>query len=420
MKMVGTSIMSAADAAIRIASLLVIVKIVAVTSGPEGIATFGQIQGLLAIATVLCSGAFPVGLVVYTAREHLSAANKMTRTRQAVGLAIALSAAACIPLFLAAGEVTELLLLPRSFRWIIAILGAALLPISLHTIVVALLNGTGRIADFLKVKVAASLLLLVLGVVLTLHNGGEGAALALVLSPFLSILFSGVILKQAGFLERQWITPALNIDAARTYLPFWLMSLSSAAAAPVSYLLCRTLVGQELGWSTAGAWDASVRIGETFLLVVSSALAVYYVPKLSQCTTRMEENKLVRQVLLFALSFSIPTSVFIFYYSEYFLTILFSKNFTASQEMLKIQLIASLLRVVAWIYSYHMIVRQNVLVFLLAEISFGATLYAATAYFVEQAGLVGAGWAFVLSSALYLAICTLYYYSTKSKNSFAP
>ena len=115
--------------------------------------------------------------------------------------------------------------------------------------------------------------------------GTAGALLGQVLAPALALAILALLYVRnvAGSIAG-WL-PSLSWKGIKDFLPFWVMSMISALSTPFVLLLCRLDLARQLGWRDAGIWDATLRIGDLYIVVVTTALTIYYVPKLSTSTT---------------------------------------------------------------------------------------------------------------------------------------
>lgn len=69
------------------------------------------------------------------------------------------------------------------------------------------------------------------------------------------------------------------------------MALTSAVTTPVASLLIRNYIGNHISLAAAGYWQAIWYISTMYLMVVTTALGVYYLPKLSEIKNERELKK---------------------------------------------------------------------------------------------------------------------------------
>ena len=69
------------------------------------------------------------------------------------------------------------------------------------------------------------------------------------------------------------------------------MALVSIATVPISHLIIRNYIGENLSWDDAGYWQGMWYISTMYLLVVTTSLGVYFLPKLSEIQDKLELKK---------------------------------------------------------------------------------------------------------------------------------
>ena len=60
------------------------------------------------------------------------------------------------------------------------------------------------------------------------------------------------------------------------------MAITSALTVPVSHMIVRNYIGENLSWDDAGYWQGIWYISTMYLMVITTSLSVYYLPKLSE------------------------------------------------------------------------------------------------------------------------------------------
>ena len=409
MNLLKTSTLSALETAVKLASGFLVIKFLAVTVGPAGVATFGQFQNFVSAAMLFCSGAFTAGLVRYAAEFVGSDEKSEFYYQNAVGIGTALSLLLALVLLLFAEPISAQVLDEPAYAWVFRVFAVALLPLTWYQIIIAVLNGRGRLLRLIIGKLAASIILLVAAVLLVYSLGMEGGLLSLALAQALAF-FAGLylLLGEEGF-RSAWCRPRLSLTGLRDFAPYWLMSMATVVSTPTVLMLSRTYLGESLDWHAAGQWEAALKIAELYLLVITTALLTYYVPKLSAARTGSEERQIIHTVLLFALIASAVLASGVYLLRDWVVLILFSASFAEAAQILPLQLLGSVIKIVAWVIAYHMLIKKRLLLFLGSEILFGASFYLLFVVLVDRFGLIGTAWAYLANYCLYGSFCFIYY-----------
>lgn len=409
MNLIKTSFLSALETGIKLASGFLVLKYLSIKTGPEGIATFGQFQNFVAATTATCAGAFTTGLVRYVSESYKQGASR-TYVERATGFASLLLAIVALPLLLFPGSLSDLIFGTTDFAWAFICLALAMPLGVLFQIALALLNGSGQVRELIISKSASSLLLLALSVLLVTFFGLAGGLASLVLAPASAIIVAFLLLGRApSQIDWTWFKPKLDTTGLRQFGPYWIMSMTTVVSTPVVLMLVRTSIGDQLGWTSAGYWEASWRIAELYLLVITTALSVYYIPRLSQLAAGRQERRLVLKTVAFASSTSAVLALGIYVLRDFVVAIMFSSDFLPVADILAPQLLGSIVRIGCWVIAYHMIVRGKVALMVLSELFFGFTLYASSVYLTHEVGLIGASYAFLANALAYMCFSVLYY-----------
>jgi len=403
-----TSLLSAIETGIKLSAGFLVLKYLSVLTGPKGIATFGQFQNFVAGVTAMCSGAFATGLVRYVSETRGTHSSK-PYVQRATGVACLLLLLLTVPLLSIPGPISAAIFGTKDLAWVFMCLAVALPFTVLFQIILALLNGSGRIRELIVAKSASSLLLLAVSIILVTLFGVRGGLAALVLAPASAVAVAIALMLRLPQIDLTWFRPQLSRGAMREFLPFWIMSMTTVISTPLVLVLIRTSIGEQLGWQAAGYWEASWKIAELYLLVITTALTVYYVPHLSRAAPGPAEKSIVLRTLVFALGTSFVLAMTIYILRDLVVSVLFSDEFLPVAAILGPQLAGSVIKIGGWVTSYHMIVRGNVYALVLSELVFGFLLYISSVYLVAHVGIIGASYAFLANAVLYAAFSIAYY-----------
>lgn len=66
------------------------------------------------------------------------------------------------------------------------------------------------------------------------------------------------------------------------------MALVSALCVPISHVMVRKYLTNDLGQVSAGYWEAMFRFSSAYLIVLTSTLSVYLLPRLSELKSLQE------------------------------------------------------------------------------------------------------------------------------------
>lgn len=401
MTLVKTSLLNSVAVGVKVASTLVLNKILAIYVGPGGYAIIGQFQNAVSIAVQLAGGIFSTGVTKATAQHFDDEETQHAIWKTAIRISLCTSIlAGFILLFI--GNWAAIWLLKRVdladvFIW----LGLALPAMAANNLLLAILNGRKEVRTYVTANIIGSILsLLVIG---TLAYCFElyGALVAFTINPALVLLATATMATRKEWFKAKYLWGKVNRNILRELSGFGLMGLTTALTVPISYLLIREHLVNKLGLSAAGYWQASWKISEVYLMLITSTLSVYYLPRIAEIRNSAELKKEIISVYKFIMPLVIFGAITIYLLRDFIIHLLFTADFMPMKELFPWQLAGDVVKIGAWILGYVILGRAMVKVFILTEITFSLSLVVLTWLLVERFGLVGVSMAYAINYSLY-------------------
>lgn len=286
------------------------------------------------------------------------------------------------------------------FRWF-----GLLLPLmGLNVWALGVLNGLKSFRLFNAVSIAGNIAGLIITVGLTKWYLLEGALYAAILTQALSGIISLIAIFKVYHREIQ-LTVRLPGLVLKGLFSYSLMALVSACTIPLSQLLIRNFLIVNESVESAGLWEALNRISGIHLLLVTTTLITYYLPRLSE----IKENKLVRKEVYMVSRYVIPavfcSSLAIFIFRKEIINILFTPEFGGLEPLFMFQMAGDLLKICSWLLAMLFIAKAKAVVYISGEVLFTASLYFSTIVLVRYFGLIGATYSYALNYFLYFIYC---------------
>ncbi|MCF2848675.1 O-antigen translocase [Pseudoalteromonas sp. ACER1] len=386
---------------------LVINKAISLFVGPSGLAVIGQFQNISQLAMVASQGAINKGVVKYTAEYSKNEEDLTTLLATAIKITIVCSIIVGVALILLSGYLSGEFLTNKNFAFIFVIFGFTIVFYSLNSLLLAILNGLKEIKQLILINVVQSLYSLVFTTVLIYFFGLKGALIALVTNQ--SIIFLYIIwkLRNHKVINLGLLKGVYNTAIAIKLRRFALMAITSAIAIPISHLVIRNYLVDNLGWEQAGYWQAIWYISTMYLMVVTTTLGVYFLPKLSEIT----DKKALRSELLNGYRIILPivmlVSAAIFFLKDFIVYILFSDDFKPMRELFLWQLVGDVIKIAAWLLSYLMLAKAMAKSYMAVEVLFNVIFVFISIFMVNSYGLIGMTYAFATSYSIYFVTVLL-------------
>ena len=415
MNIYKVSFISSIETVVKLVAGFVILKLLAFYAGPEGVAKFGQFQNFLTIIIVFIAGSFVTGLVRFisensNAKKQVSL-NKLSNTdyiRGAFSFGFLASSLISIVLILAAHSLSRYIFDTDEFATIFYILAPSLFFIVIYQVYVAYLNGARKIKEMILIKLISSLTLLFIGAALVYLYGLYGSLVGLMSMQFVAGVFAVKVLWSLPSFSWEWFKLDFNKKVQFDLSSYWLMSLMSLISSALVLMLIRKHIAIEDSWASAGLWEAMWKISELSMLLVTTSLAVYYVPMLSKAHTNLEQISLLIKVITLGLAIACTISGGIYVLREFVISTLFSKDFLDIAGVIKFQLMGGILRIIGWVIGFHMLIKARPTVFIMSELIFGLTFYVLSISLFDTYGILGLTYAFLANNILFLLAGLVY------------
>jgi Membrane protein involved in the export of O-antigen and teichoic acid len=402
MSLVRAGAWSALGTAARLGAALVLVKLVAWLAGPAGVGRLGQFMSVMSLLAVLAGGGISAGIVKYVA-EYRDDPERLARLLgSALGYAMAAACTMACAALLFAQPLATWLMGDPGYESLIRVLAVAQLGIAFVNYVLAVINGFMDVRRLALVQVAGSVLSVGLALGLARWLGLYGALLAVVLGQLFWLLVGLPAWWRSPYFHRGMLRMRFDREMTRRLAAFSLMSLSSALLPPLVNIAVRDHLATAFGWEQVGYWQAVTRVSDAYLLFFTTAINIYYLPKLASTQDRAAlaaELHAAARILLPA----VAASAALVYACRGWITwLLFSTDFAPANALYAAQLVGDVVKIAAFILSYLMLAKAMTRLFIVSEcvfaLSYLVLVFACTARF----GLPGAMLAFALNYAAYL------------------
>jgi len=388
----------------RLLAGLVVVKIIAVYIGAQGLGQLGQFMSLMSMITMMAGGGISSGIIKYVAeyqenpvelRQYVGAASMVTLIASVV-LGVLLSAAA--------PSISTWLFRTDQYTHVIRVLAIAQVAIAGTNFFLGLVNGQKRVRTFAFIS-ATGAVAGAFGVAIgSMYYGLTGAMYGLIWMPacyFLLLLpWSRLGLKW----EWAQFKPIWEKKKIQQYLGYSLMLLVSVLTMQMSQVFIRKIIEVHDSWTGVGYWQATAKISDAYLSFITVVLSNYYLPRLAALRTREEMKWEIRTVYKFAIPVLLAMAGGVYLFRDTIILILFSKEFAPMHGFFTAQLIGDAFKVAAYIGGYVAVARANTRIYVAAEVYQATALVALCYMFVSRYGAIGATYAYCVNYVIYFLI----------------
>ncbi|NUE00751.1 O65 family O-antigen flippase, partial [Escherichia coli] len=237
--------------------------------------------------------------------------------------------------------------------------------------------------------------------------GLVGALIAMVTNQ--SIIFITVVwrLRKHPIISLRLFNANYDKKIANKLFKYSVMALTSILTVPLTNFILRNYIGNVIGWSQAGYWQAIWYISSMYLMVITTALNIYYLPRLSEIKDKKEIKKELLNGYVLIIPFIVLLTLGIFFLKEYIVLILFNKDFYPMLELFKWQLVGDVIKISAWLLSYIMLAKAMTKEFIITEILFSMLFVIVSLIYINVFGLIGVTYGYATNYIIYFIVMFL-------------
>lgn len=390
---------------LKMAMGFVIAKVVAVYTGPTGMAMLGQVQSMVGSLNGIINAPVGSGVVRFTAEQQDKGFDACAPWWRAAMQWVLIISALAIPTgLLLAENIARWLFQEPALAWVV-MATVCVLPLSaLGTLCNSVINGQQLYRRYVGLGMLSALISGAVMLILIVMANINGALLAAaVQAALIGVVMLIANLRQPWFKLSYW-WGASDQQARKAIGGYMLMAITSALTVPVSLILVRNILIEQVGWDATGQWQAVWKISEVYLGVITMALGTYYLPRLSSLKGMDAIIDEIHKTARIIIPVVATMALGVYLLRDVAISLLFTDAFRNARELFSIQLTGDVVKIAAWLYAYPMLSRGATKWFVCTEVVFTLSFVALTYWLVRQHGVVGANIAYTINYIIYLVV----------------
>lgn len=404
MTLVKTSLLNGIAVAIKVVTVLILNKVLAVYVGPTGYAIIGQFQNAISILISTSGGLVASGVVKTTAQYYDDEPKQHKIWQTAIRFSLLFSLLTGFVLLFIGDWLSEWLLARKDMGSIFTCLALGLPAMAANNLLLAIVNGKKEVGVYVAANVAGSIVGLFVVGVLAYSFGLYGALLALTISPALVLLTTATLVTKLKWFKSKYLWGRVERGAAVELSGFAMMGITSAILVPVTYILVRNLLVENVGLANAGYWQASWKISEIYLMLFTTTLSVYYLPRLAEIRTAAELKSEISKVIMLVMPIVIMGAFSMYFLRDSIISVLFTDDFRPMRDLFAWQLSGDVIKIGSWIFGYILVGRAMVGYFIVTEVAFAVSFFLFSWFFVDLYSLKGVSIAYAVNYILHLIV----------------
>lgn len=408
MNLLKTSVLNGIAVLIKTATMFVLNKILAVYVGPAGYAAIGQFQNFIQMVTTFAGSAINTAVIKYTAEYHDNESKQQAiwKTAGSIVLAFSLISSLCILVF---QKTLSIYIFHTSLYHSVFVWFAVFLTFfTFNAFFLAILNGKKEILRLVIANIAGSIFVLVITSILVVRYALYGALVALSIYQSLAFFVTLFLCYKANWFRFSYLFGKIDKDIAKKFAAFALMALVSAICVPLSQMVIRSYLTYEYGLTYAGYWEAMIRLSAAYLMLVTTTLGIYYLPRLSELSNIQEIKSEVYLGYKFIFPLAVLGGLVVYLLRDWIIALLFTKSFLPMRDLFFWQVIGDSLKIGSWILAYLMLSKAMTKLFITTEIIFAITSILLTYVCTQLLGFKGVSIAHLLNYGMYWTVMSFF------------
>lgn len=380
-------------------------KFLALYAGVAGVAIFGQLMNASTILITLGLAGIATGVTKCIASTN-SLKARVLIIATSFRMTLVGSIVVGMFLFLLSETLSEYILGEKNYSLVFRIFGLSITFACLNNWLLSVFNGFKEYKLYTYSNLASSALIALLTAGFVYAWGSEGALVAFVLGQ------SVILLVSLGLSKKVWLRHNLfkfgfDSGVARQLFGFSVTTLAGTILLPLSQIVVRTFIIEDLSVNEAGIWEGLSRISFVYLSVLTSSIQIYYLPRLAEIKSNTELVTEVKKTYQLVIPPLIVAGVSIFLLKDFVINLLFTPDFLPMRDLFAWQLIGDLLKISSWLLAFVMPARGLIKSLLVTEIVFNCTYVLFSYAFLRLFGLEGVPMGYAVNYLLYGVVVLL-------------
>ncbi|OAL82694.1 polysaccharide biosynthesis protein [Acinetobacter sp. SFD] len=408
MNLLTTSVLNGVAVLIKTLTLFVLNKILAVYLGPTGYAALGQFQNFIQMVTTFAGSAINTAVIKYTAEYHEDQNRQRAIWKTAGSLVFLFSLIFAILILIFQSQLSLYIFHTLEYQNVFVWFAVFLIFFNFNTLFLAILNGKKEILKLVIANIAGSLFALIITSILAIKLHLYGALIALSIYQSITFIVTLFLCYRAKWFKFSSLFGKIDLEITKKFSSFVWMALVSAICVPLSQMLIRAYLSQEFGLAYAGYWEAMIRLSTVYLMLVTTILGVYYLPRLSELKMLDEIKKEIYLGYKFLFPLAVVGGIIVFVLRDWIINVLFSPSFAPMQSLFFWQMMGDALKIGSWILAYLMLSKAMTKLYISTEIIFTVSLLVLTYVCTQVFGFEGVSIAYLVNYGIYWIVISLF------------
>ncbi len=264
-----------------------------------------------------------------------------------------------------------------------------------------------RLASYNLYNALALLLSTIIIYYSTLLYGQNGAFIGISLYYVFPMLFAAYVVLRNRTDKKSFLPSLKRINSypIKSIAKIGFIGVFSALNSLLLQMFMRNQLAEQSDWDTVGDWQAITKVSESYLLLATTPLTTFLLPKITQQKTILDRKSLINKTLSIGIAITLSTGLTVFYLWNTIIIKIIGESFLDLNHLLPTQITGDIFKVIVWTYSIAAIAKEKYKIAFISEIIYAISYIGLAFYFLPKTQLQGAFSTYLfayLISAIYL------------------
>lgn len=379
-------------------------KIVAIVLGPQGMAFLGSFRNFSSMIKLTAT------LGINNSLVKLYIENKADKKELSIiyttffWLFLAVSIVLSIIILAFSNAISQLLFFSIQYGNFIKLFGILIPFMVINAFWLAIYNGLEQFKKITYIQIIGNFLVFLVSIYLIYNQKIDGALLSVAISEFILVVATFLFVCNDVDYFQFDLQKIISKKYYQIILKFSSMALLSAIIVPVTLILIRNLIVVNHSINDAGIWDGITKFSNFYMVVFSSGLTLYYLPKLAKLTTDFEFKQELKFYFKFFIPFVFVALTFVFFTKKWIVALAFTNEFNGINDVLIWQLSGDFIRMLTLAFGYQIVVKTMMKQYFFLEIVYNLSYFLLSYILVKQCSYQGALQAYFYVNVLALVM----------------
>lgn len=314
-----------------------------------------------------------------------------------------------VTVFFFAQRISQLLFFDKNHSNVIRFFGLILPLIVINTFWISIYNGFEKFKKIVLIQIISNVLVFLITIILIYKYAIIGGLYSIAIGEVVMVIVTFIFIKRDQSYFKFDLQRIVDQRHFRVIKNFSVMSLLSAVIIPVTLILIRNMIVENYSLSEAGIWDAINRLSGFYMILFSSGLSMYYMPKLASLTNDDEFKMELKYYFKIFFPCFLIMLVVIYFSRDLIIKIAFTDEFNKISKLLIWQLAGDMTRVATLAFGYQILVKTMIKKYFIGELLFNVSYLLFSLFLIKSNGIEGVLKAYFIANLLSLLLVMFFF-----------